>query len=240
MQSTCYLAEISVRRLLNRIHNSLYPRKKHVLSLSPTTLMAPEEFSIEDVSSMMTVCDELRTQLDTWHSSIPEPFRPILGVGSPAIESNDREAVLRIRYFAARHIIYRPFVLYIATHGTKQVSESMIDKAALCIESCRYYIHNTSEVLARPSQYTWTFSLSYDRSFLFHSLKHTDLHRSLGAIVVLTLASLSPDLRHLVPDIDEIQTEAINNIRPWAFSSLEAVVSILEDVQRKQRILSRV
>lgn len=68
----------------------------------------------------------------------------------------------------------------------------------------------------------------------------TNGYRSLGAIVVLTLASLSPDLRHLVLDIDELQTTAINNIRPWAFSSLEAVVSILEDVQRKQRILSRV
>ena len=161
MQSTCYLAEISVRRLLNRIHNSLYPRKKQVLSLSPTTLMAAEEFSIEDVSSMITVCDELHAQLETWHSSIPEPFRPILGVGSPTMELNDRQAVLRIRYFAARHIIYRPFLLYIATHGAERASDSMIDKAAICIESCRYYIHNTTQILSNPSQYTWTFSLSY-------------------------------------------------------------------------------
>ncbi|KAF7562466.1 hypothetical protein G7046_g1669 [Stylonectria norvegica] len=223
MQSTCYLAEISIRRLLNRIHNSLYPSKKHVLTLSSTTLMAPDDFSIQDISSMITVCDELHAQLETWYSSIPEAYRPMLGVGSPVIESNDREPVLRIRYFAARHIIYRPFVLYIATHGMEHTSDSMVEKAALCIESCRYYIHNTTQVLARPSQYTWTFSLS-----------------SLGAVVVLTLASLSPDLRHLVPDIDELQSVAINNIRPWAFSSLEAVVSILEDVQRKQRILSRV
>lgn len=63
---------------------------------------------------------------------------------------------------------------------------------------------------------------------------------SLGAIVVLTLSSLSPDLRHLVPDIDELQTIAINNIKPWAISSLEAVVSILQDMQKKQRLLSRV
>ncbi|CAM1504555.1 Fc.00g021460.m01.CDS01 [Cosmosporella sp. VM-42] len=223
MQSTCYLAEISIRRLLNRIHNSLYPRKNHVLTLSATTLMAADGFSMEDVSSMITVCDELHTQLDTWHSSIPEAFRPMLGVGSPVIESNEREPVLRIRYFAARHIIYRPFVLYIATHGMDRISESMIEKAAICIESCRYYIRNTTQVLVRPSQYTWTFSLS-----------------SLGAIVVLTLASLSPDLRHLVPDIDELQGVALNNIRPWAFSSLDAVVSILEDIQRKQRIVSRV
>lgn len=64
--------------------------------------------------------------------------------------------------------------------------------------------------------------------------------RSLGAIVVLTLASLSPGLDHLVGDIDSLQTMAIENIRPWAISSLEAVVSILEDMQKKQRLLARV
>ena len=58
--------------------------------------------------------------------------------------------------------------------------------------------------------------------------------------MVLTLASLSADLRHFVPDIDELQQRAIDNIRPWAFSSLEAVVIILEDIPRKQRLLSRV
>lgn len=58
--------------------------------------------------------------------------------------------------------------------------------------------------------------------------------------MVLTLASLSPVLRHLVPDIDELQTEALDNTRPWAFSSLEAVVEILEGLQEKQRALSRV
>ncbi|KAJ5086232.1 C6 finger domain protein [Penicillium alfredii] len=223
MQSTCYLAEISIRRLLNRIHNSLYPSKKHVLTLSSTSLTAQEDFSIEDISSMSTVCEELHSQLDMWYSSIPEAFRPELGV-RPSIENpTERPDILRIRYFAARHIIYRPFVLYIAIHGASRVSEPMIEKAGLCIESCRYYIYNTTPALAKPSQYTWTFSLS-----------------SLGAIVVLTLASLSPILRDLVPDIDELQSTVLNNIRPWAFSSLEAVIVILEDLQKKRRLLSRV
>ncbi|THC99340.1 hypothetical protein EYZ11_001152 [Aspergillus tanneri] len=160
-QSTSYLAEISVRRLLNRIHNSLYPSKAHPLTLSSTTLVAPEEFSIDDVSSMMNVSDELYSQLKLWHSSIPEASRPVLGLGIPPSKANPREAILRIRYFAARHIIYRPFVLYIATHGVKRIPEAMIEKAGICIESCRYHLHNTSKVLTQPSQYTWTFSLSY-------------------------------------------------------------------------------
>lgn len=159
MLSTCYLAEISIRRLLNRVHNSLYPSKKHVLTLSATSLMAPDDISIRDISSMASVCDELYSQLETWHSSIPEPYRP-----SPHAERcseyGDRQDILRIRYFAARHIIYRPFVLYIATHGTQHTTEAMLDKAALCLDSCRHYLRNTTLVLKRPGQYTWTFSVS--------------------------------------------------------------------------------
>lgn len=49
MQSTCYLAEISIRRLLNRIHNSLYPSNKHIMMLSSTTLMTPDDYTLEDI-----------------------------------------------------------------------------------------------------------------------------------------------------------------------------------------------
>ncbi len=57
--------------------------------------------------------------------------------------------------------------------------------------------------------------------------------------MVLTLASRNPALSHLVPDIYELQTLSINNVKPWAYrdSSLEMVVSIMEELQRKQRLL---
>jgi len=160
MQSTCYLAEISIRRLLNRIHSSLYPSKKHGLKLSSTTLTTTEDFSVEDISSISAVCDELRSQLELWHSSIPDTYRPRLDLPPTMQESDDRQAILRIRYFAARHIIYRPFLLHIVTHGVSTTSHSVVEKAGICIESCRYYIHHTTTILSNPSQYTWTFSLS--------------------------------------------------------------------------------
>lgn len=223
LQSTCYLAEISIRRLLNRIHNCLYPIRQNLFRLSSAALMTTDNFTREEIVAMQTVCDELRRQLDLWHASIPELYRPQLGT-APAGHT-DRQLVLRIRYFAARHIIYRPFVLYIVSLSPSATSlpESILEKAALCIDSCRSYILNVTHIIQRPSQYTWTFSLS-----------------SLAAVVVVTLSSICPQLKHLVPDIDELQTVAIRNIRTWQMASLEAVVSILEDMQRKQRILSRV
>ncbi|KAL2187706.1 hypothetical protein L209DRAFT_753811 [Thermothelomyces heterothallicus CBS 203.75] len=220
-QSTAYLAEISIRRLLNRVHHTLYPRKQNVLSLSSTSLTAADDLSAAEIASVTSVCEELHRQLNSWYESIPEPSRPSLGT---ELTGSDRERVLRIRYYAARHIIHRPFVLHIVTNNLQHVSNStVLEKASVCIESCRAYLHNTTEILRRQSQYTWTFSLS-----------------SLGAIVVLTLASRNPALSQFVPDIDELQTLAINNVRPWAYrgSSIETVLSIMEEMQRKQRLLS--
>lgn len=69
----------------------------------------------------------------------------------------------------------------------------------------------------------------------------TDQHqRSLGAVIILTLSWLSEELRRLIPDIDNFQTLAIENIRPWAVSSLLDVLSILEEIRRKTRLRARV
>lgn len=158
-QSTCYLAEITVRRLLNRIHNSLYPSKRNSLDTSPIALRAPEDLTTDEVLPIMAVCDELYSQLETWHSSIPEVCRPALATTSLEGYSH-REAILRIRYYAARHIIWRPFVIHIATHGMDAASSAVYERAVLCLDSCRNYILNTTAILQRPSLYTWTFSLS--------------------------------------------------------------------------------
>lgn len=237
MGSTCYLAEISIRRLLNRIHNSLYPRKQTTLGLSSTSLTTSDGFSAKEISSATAICDELHRQLDMWYESIPEPFRPALGIDPIA---NDRENVLRIRYYATKHIIYRPFVLYVIKEDATNISDSVLGKSRVCIESCRLYLRNTTSILQKPSQYTWTFSLSCVYLYLRLVLQRLSANRSLGALIVLTLSSLCPILQHLVPDIVELQALVIENIKPWASpnSSLNAVISIIQDMQRKQRILA--
>ncbi|KAF4336067.1 C6 finger domain protein [Fusarium beomiforme] len=219
---TAYLAEISIRRLLNRIHNSLYPRKPNALntSLSSTSLMTPEEFSIDELTSITSVCEELHSQLDLWHAAIPEQFRPPLNLEDI---DNDRISILRIRYYAARHIIYRPFVLHVTTHNNSQIPSAVIEKAGICIESCSLYLYHTSKILRAPSQYTWTFALS-----------------SLGAVIILTLSWLNPKLRFFVPEVDSFQSMAIDNLSRWNVSSISDVLAILEEIRRKTRLRSRV
>lgn len=160
MQSTSFLAEISVRKLLNRIHNLLYQGDKSVSTFSSTMLTVRDDPSTVDILALQSFCDELHSQLEIWHSSIPSAARPSLDVESLPIISSERPAILRIRYFAARHILYRPFVLHIINNPGTSPSD-LIDKACICIESCRSYIYSTTPILAEPSQYTWTFSVSY-------------------------------------------------------------------------------
>jgi hypothetical protein len=50
---------------------------------------------------------------------------------------------------------------------------------------------------------------------------------------------MSPILQGFVTDIEELQDRAIDNIRPWAFSSLEVVINILDELRRKHKLLSR-
>ncbi|SCV51605.1 uncharacterized protein FFB14_12074 [Fusarium fujikuroi] len=222
LHMTAYLAEISIRRLLNRIHNSLYPRTPNSLtkSLSSTSLMTPEEFSIDELNSITSVCEELHSQLDLWHAAIPEQFRPPLSFEEI---DNDRICILRIRYYAAKHIIYRPFVLHVTTHTNSHVSSAIVEKAGICIESCSLYLYHTSKILRAQSQYTWTFALS-----------------SLGAVIILTLSWLNPELRHFVPDVESLQTLAIDNLSQWNISSISDVLAILKEIRRKTRLRTRV
>ncbi|KAK2807391.1 hypothetical protein FQN51_003217 [Onygenales sp. PD_10] len=212
-EGLCYLAEISMRRLLNRVHNSIYNGERG--SFSAKSDLSPLPMS---VASLITITSELDQQLLLWYNSVPEVIKPTLGV-EPM--TDDREMILRIRYYAARHIIHRHFVLYIVSLPEDREPSSMIlEKAQICIESCRLYLQNTGEILKKPSQYTWTLSQS-----------------SLGAVLVLTIASLSRHLKHLVPDILHLQRLLMDNITKWAApeSSFESVIWILNDIVRKQR-----
>ena len=160
VHSTSFLAEISVRKLLNRIHNLLYQSGEKDSTFSSTCLTIRDDFGPVDLLALQSFCDELHTQLELWHSSIPDNARPSLDTQLLTTHFNDRQSILRIRYFAARHILYRPFLLQVINNSGTLPSE-LIDRACICIESCRNYIHSTTPVLAKQSQYTWTFSVSY-------------------------------------------------------------------------------
>ena len=86
---------------------------------------------MDDTSSASATCDELRPQIELWHSSIPVIFRPELNIEASMQESNDRQSILRIRYFATRHMIYRPFAVFIVSRDVPSISHDIVKKAGI-------------------------------------------------------------------------------------------------------------
>lgn len=204
--TTAFLAEISVRRLLNRTHNSLYSRRNGTRSVG--------------MPQLEKVAGELERQLTSWYESIPEPVRPPLGV-EPC--QSDRARILRIRYYAAMHIIHRPSLLCVADHpGTPFTGTAVMASAKACIDACRIYLLNSTDMLEKRTPYLWTFSAS-----------------SLGALFVLSIARSVPVLRPTISDLEMLQCCFLDKVRPWAVagSSLEAMVSMVETIMAKERHL---
>ncbi|RPA84642.1 hypothetical protein BJ508DRAFT_222926 [Ascobolus immersus RN42] len=92
-----YLAQIALRKLLNRVHSELYKQRK-----TPT-----------DITRSLNIAHELDFQLEQWKLHLPEPLR-WEETDEPSGDIN--AARLRAKYFGARYIIHRPFV-YLAIHG---------------------------------------------------------------------------------------------------------------------------
>ena len=91
------LAQIALRKLLNRVHTALYKQDK-------THLDSPRSLAI---------ARELDYQLEAWKSHLPAPLR---WDSSDPPPSDINAARLRAKYFGAKYIIHRPFV-YHALHG---------------------------------------------------------------------------------------------------------------------------
>jgi len=91
-----YLAQIALRKLLNRVHTALYKQDK-------TNLDSPR---------CPAIARELDYQLETWRSHLPQPLHWEI-TDPPPTDIN--AARLRAKYFGARYIIHRPFV-YHALH----------------------------------------------------------------------------------------------------------------------------
>lgn len=217
-----FVAETAVRRLLNRIHSSLYSSDNSDIAAVTDPSSGPNNISL---NKLMALSSELNRQLEEWYSSIPGRVRPPIGT-EPM--TSERGKVLRIRYYAARHIIHRPFVLYVALQTSPapgsqpttpqpqyQIPRLILEKCTTCIASCEAYLYNVSEMLEKRSPYLWTFSQS-----------------AMAALLMIIIANSSPQLRPFTPDIEGLYAMIVPKIRKWAAagSSFEAEVKILDTI----------
>lgn len=227
-----FVAETAIQRLLNRVHSSLYsPDNVDITVLSETVSAAANP----NLNRLLAISSELNRQLEQYYNSIP--ITPTL-MTDPV--SNDRRRILNLRYHHARHIIYRLFVIYVASYkylqpsppipqgssrspGTQffplsPIPRIIIEKCHVCIQSCEAFLLDAVEILDKRSPYLWSIS-----------------DGALSCFVILFMASQSPYLRHLTPDVSGLADMVIAKLTKWATagSVFEAQVDIVD------RLLSR-
>lgn len=149
-QSSLYLlACISMRRLLNRVHQLLYARGTGA-SL--------------DAAKFPYVVAELNHQLDEWRDVLPSAFSFAIDAQPCKTEAG---AFLRQRYLTCRSVIYRPYLMWQlsgvsgsgALNAAKPSREALMGCRA-CLEACLLHILNLRGFAQTVLVDTWICSLS--------------------------------------------------------------------------------
>jgi hypothetical protein len=127
-----FLAEIALRRLLNRVSQLIYSKD-----------------SMASTQSLEPVVAELDYQLTQWYDSLPLPLQfPY----SRSLLNDPVQTVLRLRYFACKTIIYRPYILAVLDNEQAAMDPSVRENCRKCLEaSVRQLEHITAQYVTHPS-----------------------------------------------------------------------------------------
>ncbi|OLN88989.1 hypothetical protein CCHL11_06017 [Colletotrichum chlorophyti] len=177
-QSSLYfLACISMRRLLNRVHQLLYARGTGAAL---------------DHARFPYVVAELNHQLDEWREVLPPAFAFSVGfdeLGNSQSTATEHGGFLRQRYLTCRSVIYRPYLMWMLSGmagGNGSSSELLISQDALksckaCLDACLLHILNLKGFGQTVLVDTWICSLSMA-----------------GAMLVLLAACRIPALKDMI------------------------------------------
>ncbi|KAK9329342.1 hypothetical protein V1520DRAFT_279515 [Lipomyces starkeyi] len=143
--STLYfLACISIRRLLNRIHTLLYSQ---------------ESVARMHVVPDMNIISELFHQLEEWRTVLPSYLKfDLSSMGEPA--ANSYQGFLPQRYLAAKSVIFRPVFATNLRNGQLPVISDMVPHAEQCIEAVMMHMTNLRGFTHTVVIDTWICSLS--------------------------------------------------------------------------------
>lgn len=154
----CFLAEISARSLVNRIHYAINFTDSINTYISSTATEATDgSVDGNSMSALRKICDELTHQLQTWTDSLPDEIK--IDMTPDPLDDSMQSALLRCRYWSSRNKIYRPFVLKATSLPTGMaLPTELAEQCQECISSCRQYLHCAGKLLSRRSPYLYTAS----------------------------------------------------------------------------------
>ncbi|RMY85553.1 hypothetical protein D0861_06374 [Hortaea werneckii] len=203
-----FLAEIALRRLLNRVSHLIYTHKRSAT------------FSI---ASLEPVVAELDYQLTQWYEGLPISVK-FPRERTPA--ASQVQTVLRLRYFACRTIIYRPYIQAVLSDPTLAHDLSVQESCQKCLEACLRQLETLSEHHEGHLPYLWQGALSL-----------------MSQSLLLMGATLNPALRQLLPSelqMTAIFAEVVAELGRLAHlaPSLDLCAQIVKEAEEKRRLLS--
>lgn len=219
-----WLADLSSRRLLNRIHYVLYAEAE------PGTGDNQADNSEETQSSLPNLAHELNRQLGAWYHLLPHSIRPNLEI--PPIGIDD--TMVTIRYHTTGDIIYRPFLYQVCAlaPGT-QPNPATLENARQCLVHCRRYLNAVEFAVHAPtaSLENLLHGYVYDKS----ATTISNRFRTMAVVLLLSFAAFSRLDALRVPDLNQLQDKGIRICERWAFpgSSIEQMVVILRALRAK-------
>ncbi|CAK4032171.1 related to C6 finger domain [Lecanosticta acicola] len=199
-----FLAEIAIRRLLNRVSHLIYSQKQQLGNLEP-------------------IVTELDYQLTQWYTSLPPSVR-FPRERTPA--RNQIQTVLRLRYFACRTIIFRPYIQAVL-HEPSLINEPGVKAACeKCSDACIRQLENISVHREGHLPYLWQGALSITSQSL-----------------LLMGATLSPVLSGLLPlskqETDAVIADVVAEIEGLAHlaPSLKLCAEIVREAEERRQFL---
>lgn len=145
-----FLACISMRRLLNRVHQLLYAR---------------DTGASLNVARFPYVVAELSHQLDEWRNVLPATFAFSVGYDCEPT-ATEAGGFLRQRYLTCRSVIFRPYLMWMLSgvggpeYSNTSVSEDVLAHCKVCLDACLLHILNLRGFGQTVLIDTWICSLS--------------------------------------------------------------------------------
>ncbi|CAK1366970.1 hypothetical protein CB0940_10319 [Cercospora beticola] len=202
-----FLAEIALRRLLNRVSHVIYSQKRN------------------SIASLEPVVAELEFQLNQWYEGLPVPIRfPRERV--PA--QGHVQTVLRLRYFACRTIIFRPYIQAVLGDENLIHEPGVRTACEKCLDACvrqldRINVHHEGHL-----PYLFQGALSITSQILL----------LMGATLSRNLSAMLPPKQQLDTLIADVLAET-QNVAHLAPSIGLCADIVREADERRQVILQR-
>ena len=199
-----FLAEIALRRLLNRVSHMIYSQKR------------------TSISSLEPVVAELEFQLNQWYEGLP----PSIRFPRERLPARDQvQTVLRLRYFACRTIIFRPYIQAVLQDETLAQEPAVQTACQKCLEACVRQLENISAHHDGHLPYLWQGALSITSQTLL----------LMGATLSDVLSTLLPPRAQIDMVINDVVAELdkLGHLAP----SIRLCADIVREAEDRRQVL---